>query len=217
MKIVSKFNHGLALAARIGLSGMVRRASYRLYCWKHGLDFSAATHEETGVSRADGIEHAATGGADLEEAFEMLGLKGQFHSVLDIGCGKGAALVTFHRLGVEKLSGIELSAKMLRLCQENLQRMHLHADLMNINATTFHEFDKFDLIYNFNALPRAPLAIVIDNIIASARLSGKEHRVLFSNYLDLNRDLLEREEIICVAKVYRSMSYLYVRVLPQQG
>ena len=90
--------------------------------------------------------------------------------------------------------------------------MKIAAELKHANAMDIRDFSQFDMIYNFNALPRRPLAIVLDNIVDSVRRSRKEVIILFSNFQAQNRDLLARPEIAILGEMRRTTDYLLARV-----
>lgn len=202
----------LAWVARIGPVGLLRRLLYRAIYRLRGLDFTRVSNEQTGVPASEGCEHAATGSVDLEEAFRAFGLAGRVESILDVGCEKGAALITFRRLGVRKLSGVELAGELLDACRRNLKAMGVHANLEHGNAMERVDFSQFDMVYHFNSLGRKPLTVVVDNIVSSVKRTNREIMILFSNFKATDRDLLARSEISVVGEVSRTMDYILVRV-----
>jgi SAM-dependent methyltransferase len=201
-------------ARRVGPSGIARRLFYRTMRAVRRLDFKGEDNQRIGIERAVGREHAATGIADMIEAFDALGLRGNVRSVLDIGCGKGAALIAFQRLGIASISGVELSKKMFEVCKQNLARMRIAADVGLKDATEVFDFSGFDLIYNFNALPRVPLAKVLDNIATSSRRTRMPLLILFANFQAADRDLLTMPGLILLQRVQRTTEYLLFQFNP---
>jgi ribosomal protein L11 methylase PrmA len=164
-----------------------------------GLDLRDATHAQIGISESDGIAHAATGSVELAEAYLALGLRNRIHSVLDIGCGKGAALIAFHRLGVQGLYGIDLSSSVIEICESNLKKLQITADVKQMNATRIDNSPNVDLIYTFNSLPRHTLGLLLDRICEHVEQNRNGLLILFSN--------LQDEDLI----VKRSIKYILVR------
>src|SRR5262245_24400603 len=217
MNVGKRLHASLMWMVRIGPIGRLKRALHRVMYRFRDLDLSGASNEQTGVPASEGCEHAATGSVDLEEAFNAFGLSGRVKSILDVGCGKGAALITFHRLGIRQLSGVELSGEILDICRKNLKAMGVSADLKHGNAMDLFDFSQFDMIYNFNSLPRQPLTVVLGNIINSVKRTNREVMILFSNFKAKDRDLLARSEISIAGEVSRTMDYILVRVSNRGG
>jgi len=151
-------------AVRIGPLGVLRRITYRAFCRVHKLDLADATHAQTGITEYDGVAHSASGGVDLAEAYIALGLQGKISSVLDIGSGKGGALIAFHRLGIPRLHGVELSKTIISTCESNLRKLGIVADVKQMHAVQIASFAPFDLIYTFNTMPRHHLRNLLHSI-----------------------------------------------------
>lgn len=149
----------------------VSAARYRAWTKWHGLDLAVETNEQTGVPATMGTYHASSGGPDLRAAIKTFGLRPT--SVLDIGCGKGGALIEFHRLGFRPLGGVEYSNALIAACKSNLRALGIPAALRAADAATFTNFAPYNLIYMYNALGDDCLARTLANLCAGSGSRAK--------------------------------------------
>lgn len=68
-------------------------------------------------------------------------------SVLDIGCGYGENCAEFLKMGAEKVTGIDISAKMLEVAQN--ENTSPNIQYLNMNMTNLDKLtDKFDVVFS---------------------------------------------------------------------
>lgn len=69
---------------------------------------------------------------------------------VDIGCGKGRALILAHEAGFSKLIGVEFSGSLCRIARQNLDHLKIEASIYRQDAANF-------------ALPKEPLVLFFYN------------------------------------------------------
>jgi SAM-dependent methyltransferase len=132
--------------------------------------------------------------------------------VLDIGCGKGGALIDFHRCGYHKLGGIELSDKMVRVCRSNLSKAKIEAAIIHADASKFHDFADFELLYIANTLPTEGLAKLLANLKEFVLEAKSSRLILFINPLwDYSQLLSKTPGVAKVAEFQRGSYYALYR------
>jgi len=78
--------------------------------------------------------------------------------VLEIGCGLGTDAVNFARAGAN-YTGIDLSSKSVKLCQQRFDVYGLKGRILEGNAEELDQIfanEKFDLIYSYGVIHHAP-------------------------------------------------------------
>jgi SAM-dependent methyltransferase len=179
---------------------------YRSWVWATGLDLQAESLDRLGIHQRDGMEYDNSGGPDLRAALCALDLD-NIPSVLDIGCGKGGALIDFHYRGYRKLGGIDLSERVLKICRSNLTKAGIEATLINADASTFQDFEDYELLYIWNTLPEDRLADLLANIRKFSARTKASRLMLFINPLWELTQLLSRTPGVTKIGEYRRDSY----------
>lgn len=174
----------IRMAREIGygttVGALVRLVELR---WR-GVDLAPQTVEQLNLSEAQANRYEASNEIQIAYAFSRLGLTGRVSSVLDVGCGKGGALIGFHRLGVRRLAGFDASERLVSICQDNLQRAKVHAKVWQQDATVFDAFSDYDFYYLFNPFPRVVLERFLDGMQRNANATGQTKRLLYRNVQD---------------------------------
>jgi SAM-dependent methyltransferase len=179
---------------------------YRAWCHWKGLDLVDESNEQIGVSADCGVAYINSGGPDLCRAIKLLGLA-DGNSVLDIGCGKGGALIEFHRCGYRTLAGIDLSARMLEICRSNLDKAGVGAMLIHGDAAAFTAFKEYELIYMWNTLPVDALDQLLGNLRRFVAETGLERTLLLINPFWHFRPVLEKHRLHLERELWLGHSY----------
>ncbi|PWB84638.1 MAG: hypothetical protein C3F11_00225, partial [Methylocystaceae bacterium] len=126
-----------------------------------------------GPSRSSARKYEAIEPAALKEMLGRLQSNWSGATFLDLGCGKGRALVVAAEAGFGQVVGVELSGKLAKLARRNLSKLGL------VNAHVVHgdaleaTFDVNDLVlYMYNPFGPAIMQRVAENI-ATARIPPK--------------------------------------------
>ena len=105
-------------------------------------------------------------------------------AILDFGCGKGGAMVSFLDYGFKKVGGVEYETKIYEVAKENFNRLGIknEIELLNEDARNVKEqLDSYNWFYFFFPFDKEIFTVVIDNIKASfMRKKRKIHIIYFT-------------------------------------
>jgi SAM-dependent methyltransferase len=114
----------------------------------------------------------------IEEDFSTL-------TFIDMGCGKGKALLLASDLGFKQLVGVEFAPELVEVARENLRLKNISNGTIQHADAAEYEFPNCDcVVYLFNPFQRK----VMDKVIAN--LAKLKHRKLYVVY---NRPLLAED------------------------
>jgi SAM-dependent methyltransferase len=102
---------------------------------------------------------------------------------VDLGCGKGRALIVAAQYGVRRLKGIELVPEFIRSCETNLQKVlsrggNLEWQILNIDIRDYAVSPEDDVFYLYDPCAWSVVLACLSNILASWR----EHPRRFAIY-----------------------------------
>ena len=152
-----------------GLHGRFDKIAYALHTRYNGLDFTAVSIGALGLSPARSAQHSPSGGADLSRVLTSLGISPS-STALDLGCGKGAAVLTMARFPFVEVVGVDLSVELVEVAKANAVR--LRQDKVRFvcsDAATFLDVGRFSHVYFYNPFPDCVMIDVIRNLKASLR------------------------------------------------
>lgn len=109
-----------------------------------------------------GHRYEATDGEELERAIGYIGENLSNFMFIDLGCGKGRALIVASHLGFKKVLGVEFAPELAEIARKNLAQLGLsHALVVQGDVADF-SFPNSDLIiYLFNPFSGEVLRQVI--------------------------------------------------------
>jgi len=102
---------------------------------------------------------------------------------IDLGCGKGRALILAHELGFTRLTGVEFSPVLHRIAADNLAKCHITADLICGDARAYKFPDEPAVVFLYNPFGEKILRPVIDHFGRAPRIVvyvNPVHASLFS-------------------------------------
>ena len=95
--------------------------------------------------------YAASSPEVFTQACQFLPPEAKTYSFLDLGCGKGRALILAQEYGFQRIVGVELSPKLLKICRQNLSKLRIrNVSLIEGNAATI-------------TLPECPVVVFMYN------------------------------------------------------
>ncbi len=123
----------------------------------------------------------------LDIFYEKSNLKNSKH-FLDIGCGKGRALFVAATYGAKKITGVDLSSKLLGVARTNIVCFSKNYPGKNItlkhdNAWYFEIEEDVDVIFLFNPFDEILMQQVADNIDISLEENPRKIQVIYFNPL----------------------------------
>lgn len=116
---------------------------------------------------------------------------------VDLGCGKGRALIVAARYGVRRLKGVELVPEFIRTCETNLEKVRseigdLRWEIFNVDIRGYAVSPEDDVFYLYDPCAWPDVLACLNNILASWRKHPRRLRVIYHNNL-LERSRMEAD------------------------
>jgi SAM-dependent methyltransferase len=145
------------------------------------IDLTGMTTGEIGLSEERSYSHRDSGGPDLHKLLRSLPIS-QMDAALDIGCGKGGALLTLARHPFSRVDGIEISPYLASVARQNVQRLGIsNATIVCTDAAEFRDYDDYTYIYMYNPFPEVVLRSVIGNLSVSVERRRRNLTLIYKN------------------------------------
>lgn len=128
------------------------------------------------------VKPRQTSGFELESAVETLGITGS-DSIIDLGCGKGAAIIRLSKFPFARIDGLEHSEDWVRIARKNLSRLGLsrRSDIYCADAAKFCDLDGYSHVYLFNPFPLPVLRSVLENLRSSLINRPRTLTIIYNN------------------------------------
>jgi len=146
---------------RLAVHGEWPEIAYKLHVIFRNLDFGLVPPSELGLPPGPG--HVESGGPALERLLRRLSIP-PGAAILDIGAGKGAALITLAQFPFARVAGIELNAELAKIARRNFRRLGLDIELHCADAATFEDLQQFNFYYMYNPFHEAVMGSVLGRI-----------------------------------------------------
>lgn len=106
---------------------------------------------------------------------------------IDLGCGKGRALIVAHEAGYRKLIGLDFSASLLETAKLNLAQCGIAADLRCMDADDFQFPPEPSLVYLYNPFGRVLLSCIANRIPSMSYIiyANPRHRSCLTNFMPI--------------------------------
>jgi SAM-dependent methyltransferase len=160
--------------------GKLTELYYRILWRIKGCDISHVTCEDLGLSPETSCWHDTSGEALIRI---LKGLRIPKSSViLDLGSGKGGAILALSKFPFSDIVGVEISADLIAIARDNVSKMGLrNARFINCDATKFYDLDGFSHIYMYNPFPHVVMSQVLNNIAASLMRKNRPLMIIYKN------------------------------------
>jgi 16S rRNA G966 N2-methylase RsmD len=152
-----------------------------------GLDISIRSKNRH-ITLPGSNGYALTTKDALANMLSGISLKGK--SFLDIGSGKGGAVIFAYQLGCEMAVGIEYEESLHRIAEKNISILNVSAGCRSINADArvFDQYAKFDVLYLFNPFNKDIYREVVERICEQITGAGGASLKYLICYGDANVD-----------------------------
>ena len=135
--------------------------------------------EDLGFSHAEGYRYEPTKKKYIREVLKKMNVS-QDDSIVDLGSGKGSALIEFARYPFKKIAGVEFSNILINICLNNFTVLNIkNVELYCINAAEFKQFDKYNYIYMYNPFPETVVKKVLSNLKAVIEKSANPIYIIY--------------------------------------
>jgi SAM-dependent methyltransferase len=172
------------LRAMLKLMRMVIHCSWEnLYYSAHlrakRLDLRCVRQETLGLP--EDYWYSDSGGPDLERVLRQLKIS-QTDIALDVGCGKGGAMITLARYPFQRVEGVDSSRELVAIAEQNFRRLRLKkCRVYTADAARFDCLDDYNFIYMYNPFPYPVMKDFIANLEKSLSQSPRFIRLLYKN------------------------------------
>ena len=145
------------------------------------VDLRHESNEEIGISPVKGSWYSNSGGPDLDAVLRVLGIR-HGDALVDLGCGKGGALIMLARHPFSRITGVDLSPKLIPIAGENLRKMRINSvDLHCMDAADFCTIDGYNYLYLSNPFPCEIMQSVLDRLIDSLTRIPRRFTIIYQN------------------------------------
>ena len=154
--------------------------------WKYGCNFILPiSKNDFEVVDSHGARYSCSTQKEIFPMLDRCHIHPSDHdAILDFGCGKGGAMVSFLDYGFKKVGGVEYETKIYEVAKENFNRLGIknEIELLNEDARNVKEqLDSYNWFYFFFPFDKEIFTVVIDNIKASfMRKKRKIHIIYFT-------------------------------------
>ncbi len=146
-----------------------------------GFDLSGASLQSLGLSAERSFEYANSGGPCLDALLRKLQIT-EHDAALDIGCGKGGAMLTMANHPFAKVDGIEISPRLADIARGFLRRAGVRdASVFCCDAADFDDYDGYTFLYMYHPFPENVLKEVLQEILESARRHPRKLTLIYYN------------------------------------
>lgn len=155
-----------------------------------GIDLELANLDEIGLSSERSKFYSNSGGPDLAAVLHSLPIA-PGDSILDLGCGKGGAMITMAELPFARVDGVELCCELAVIAERNFKKAGTdNACVYCGDAADFTALEQYKYVYMYNPFPEVVMKGVLDNIRASVRKRLGELTLIYRH--PIYDDLLQR-------------------------
>jgi hypothetical protein len=202
-------HHSLPIAHNLKLFTYIKYFFYLAWNWNIAIAFFIIYHEVKGEKKYgirttgyDELIHLQKKGIDLSHSTiympvnyymleKMMNEINQFShnkTFLDIGCGKGRAMVVAAHYGFTKISGIDISKEFLDDTRQNLLVVKkkfpdLKFDVLLRDAFYCQIPTDISVVFIFNPFDEVIMSGVVNNILMSLEKEPRTIRVIYINPL----------------------------------
>ena len=163
------------------VSGRVAELLYLVRNRLNGIDLEFVSAEELGLSPERSHYHSNSGGPDCARVFKSLRIP-PGSVVVDLGSGKGGAVMTLRQLPFAEIIGVEASPKLIDIAMDNVARLGLdYIRFVQSDAAAFTDFDRVTHIYMYNPFPCHVVSRVMANIAESIGPSARDVTLVYRN------------------------------------
>jgi len=155
------------------------------------VDLTPASLDELALPEDRSHHHLNSGGSYLARVLRTLSISPS-DTVVDVGCGKGGAILTLARFPFARVAGIELSERAVSIARENLRKMGIEkSTIYHCDAAHFAEYDRYTHLYMAHPFPASVLAETLNTVVSS--LSRRPRRLVLIYLNSLSHDAIVGE------------------------
>jgi SAM-dependent methyltransferase len=179
MSRLKRMPHLIHYCASKTLKGETDDLVYFAYMRLNKVDLSLVKQHEINIPIERANWSSSTGGPSLERVFNEFRIMPN-DAIIDIGCGKGGAIITLAKYPFEKIAGVELSPILLKIAQDNFKKLEIFNIYLHCcDASDFLELDEYNYIYMANPFPCSVMKEVVSNISDSLVRTPRRMTIIY--------------------------------------
>jgi SAM-dependent methyltransferase len=149
----------------------------------HGTDTTIERPDPVRQAQGRGTEHEPINPVIFDDAIRGLAVSARESTFLDLGAGKGRAVMLAVERGYRKAIGVEVSPRLSATAARNLRRLPRTAtqeiELATVDAATYRVPDDVSVVFLFNPFSSETLAGVVQRIGESLRRRSRTCFVVY--------------------------------------
>ena len=180
---------------------ILRKSSLLIQEIVQGVDFSGIVYpEEVGLDPKYVVESGPSWSKYLVRVLKDLQITNQ-DTILDIGCGKGSAMLAMLKFPFARVDGIELSKEISEIAIRNLTKLKKQRwQIFNGDAVTYKDYNAYTMLYLYHPFPHEIMRQVVTNIQSS--ISGREQEMLIIYNNPVCHELIVKDGVFCKQREY---------------
>jgi len=147
-----------------------------------GLDLTVAVEsQDLGLDNTIVYRSSPSGNKYLKKVLDKMKIS-KDDKILDIGAGKGSAMVLMKEYPFSQVDGIELSTKITAIAKKNFKILKLKdINIYNENAITFSKYNEYTIFYMYNPFPSIVMKKVLNQIINVLKEKESSVKIIYFN------------------------------------
>jgi hypothetical protein len=101
--------------------------------------------------------------------------------ILDVGCGKGAALKLFKNAGFGVVDGLEYTMRLSLIARRNMDKLNMNCRVFNCDARLFSNYHDYNFFYFYNPFTGEIMREVIDKIESTLISHPRNVTIIYKN------------------------------------
>jgi len=129
-------------------------------------------------------------------------------SIIDVGSGKGSALIEFSKYQFKKVAGVELSKTLHDICKNNLKVLKIsNVNLYCTNAVDFDKYYEYNYIYFYNPFPEIIFEEVLNRLINSIKINKRIIYIIYKN--PTCHETIMKSKSFDLVKIYKNKNRMF--------
>jgi SAM-dependent methyltransferase len=180
---------------------ILRKSSLLIQEIVQGVDVSRIVYpEEVGLDPKYVVESGPSWDKYLVRVLKDLHINNQ-DTILDIGCGKGSAMLSMLKFPFARVDGIELSKEISEIAIRNLTKLKKQRwQISQGDAITYKDYNAYSMLFLYHPFPNEVMRQVVTNI--QSTISGREQEMLIIYNNPVCHDFIVMDGVFCKQREY---------------
>jgi len=156
-----------------------------------GYDLDRVEVEALGLDPERCFRYGNSGSPELRSVLRSLTIASGSR-IVDLGCGKGGAMLIMAEFAFSQIIGVDISADLLAVAAQNCAHAKVsnRVHFVEADAGLFDDWDDFDYIYLYDPFPKVVFEEVLVNVVRSLDRKERNMTVIYKNP-NLHQEILD--------------------------